>query len=122
MKVSTEWYGTPSGEKYPLDGFLILLYWVRNSVTYVFCVPSLSASVAVTVTDGRPVEATVIGRVPLVESASSAAASVTFWVTFQFAVVKVRLAPADTVMLVSPVPAVEVTVTLPVGWTARRTE
>ena len=70
----------------------------------------------------KPVDATVMLRVPLVASVSSAAATVTFCVTFQLAVVKVRLEPAETVRLVSPVDAaVEVTVTLVVGATARRT-
>src|SRR5258707_2942243 len=88
-----------------------------NSVRYAFEVPSLSSSDAVTVTDVSPLEATVIGRVPLVVSASSAAARVTVWVTFQFAVVKLRLAPTETVRSASPVPAVGGTLTRPAGRT-----
>ena len=44
---------------------------------------SLSASVAVTVTEVRPLDATVIGRVPLVVSVSSAAARVTVCAVLQ---------------------------------------
>jgi hypothetical protein len=47
----------------------------------------------VTVTFARPVDATVNAREPLVLSASSAAANVTFCGTFQFAEVNVSDAP-----------------------------
>ena len=66
---------------------------------------SLSTSVAVTATAVRPVEATLIVRVPLVVSASSAAARVTVCGVAKLAGVKVRLPPPETVMLVSPAPA-----------------
>ena len=82
---------------------------------------SLSASVALTVTEVSPDAATVNGLVPLVVSESSAAARVTFWLVFQLLVVNVRLAPDDTVRLESPEPAVVATVTLPDGCADRRT-
>src|SRR5688572_3496971 len=61
-------------------------------------------------------------RVPLLVSESSAADNVTFCAVFQLDGVKVRLPPAATVTSVSPLPAVEVTVTLAVGWACSRTE
>ena len=86
-------------------------------------VGSLSASVAVTPTGVMPdvLEATVMVRDPLTVSVSSDAASVTVWLVCQFVGVKVSEPPAETVMLVSPVPAVEVTVTLLVGAALSRT-
>jgi hypothetical protein len=52
MSVSTEWYGTPSGLKYPLLGAFILLYWSRNRSVYSpACGASSSASVTATVVD-----------------------------------------------------------------------
>ena len=52
---------------------------------------------------------------PLVASASSAAAIVTFWAVFQFAGVKVRVAPELTVRSVSPLTRAVLTVTSAVG-------
>src|SRR5690606_4401023 len=60
-------------------------------------------------------------RVPLVVSASCAAASVTVCGVFQLLGVKVSVAPEEMVMSVSPLPAAEVTVTFSSGWAARRT-
>src|SRR5690606_41697788 len=59
-------------------------------------------------------------RVPLVVSASCAAASVTVCGVFQLLGVKVSVAPEEMVMSVSPLPAAEVTVTFSSGWAARR--
>ena len=81
------------------------------------CAPSLSASVAVTLTDGRPAEATaIVQRTVESVSASSDADRVTFCGVCQFDGVNVSVPPVATVTLVSPAPAVKVTVTLAVGW------
>ena len=65
---------------------------------------------------------TPIVRDPLTESASSAAATVTVCAVAKLAGVKVRLAPPETEMSASPVPAVEATVTLAAGAEESRTE
>src|SRR5262249_36596438 len=82
---------------------------------------SLSASVAATVTDGRPVALTVMVAAPLVVSVSSAAETVTFCRVAKLAGGKVSVPPAGTVTSVSPAVRAEVTVTLPVGADERRT-
>src|SRR5579859_3543038 len=48
MSVSTEWYGMPLGLKYPLSGFMIVVYRFRNHWSYADCDPAASASTAVT--------------------------------------------------------------------------
>src|SRR5690606_21760171 len=95
---------------------------IWNSVMYWLAAASLSISVAVTLTDGRPVDAQVTVRTPLASSPSSAAANVTSCWVPKLAGVKVLVpVPATTVMSVSPLPAVQVTVTFAGGAAASRT-
>src|SRR5690242_20407687 len=85
--VSIAWYGTPSGEKYPLAW--ILLYCSRKRCTYTPPATSSSLSTTLTVAEFWPVALNVSVAVPLVLSASWASATVTVCAVFQFAVVNV---------------------------------
>ena len=49
MSSSTEWYGMPSGLKYPLPGFVMSSYRLRNHWSY-----PVAAAAAVTPTEAFP--------------------------------------------------------------------
>ena len=117
MSVSTEWYGMPFGLKYPLAGFMIVSYRLRNHWSYLDCEPAGSASVTVVEPDAYPEAEAVNVPWPPPSAAAVPAATVTFCGTLQFEVVKVRLAPEETDRSGSP-PLLSATdtVTLDDGW------
>src|SRR5579863_9492640 len=92
MSVSTEWYGMPLGLKYPLSGFMIVVYRFRNHWSYADCDPAASASTAVTEPLAYPVADAVMVPWAPPSAAVEPDLTVTVCGVDQLAAVKVRLA------------------------------